>query len=325
MSATVLMVQGTASSVGKSVITAGLCRILRRRGLRVAPFKAQNMSLNAAVTRDGEEIARSTAVQAAAAGLEPTVDMNPILIKPEADGRSQVIVRGRIWGTLQARDYFQGKLDLWPFVADALDRLRAEYDVIVAEGAGSPAEMNLRERDLANMRVAKYARSAVVLVGDIDRGGVFAQLIGTLDLLPSDERALVQGLIVNRFRGDPALFAEGVEFLERRTARPVLGVVPWVPDLGLADEDSTSLDDRREPGDTHTSAVEHLRIAIIRVPGIANFDDFAPLERDKSVSVSYVDRPESLVDPDLLILPGSKSTMADLRFMNERGLSEAIR
>src|SRR5262245_53340985 len=231
------MIQGTASGVGKSVVTAGLCRLLRRRGYRVAPFKAQNMSLNAAVTRDGGEVGRSTAAQAAAAGVEPTVDMNPILLKPEADARSQVIVRGRVWGTLRARDYFGRKHDFWPVVAEALDRLRAAYGVVVAEGAGSPAEMNLRDRDIVNMRVARHAEAAVLLVGDVDRGGVFAQLVGTLDLLPPEERALVRGLIVNRFRGDPTLFADGVRFLEERTGLPLLGVVPWVRDLGIAEED----------------------------------------------------------------------------------------
>ncbi|MBI2939367.1 MAG: cobyric acid synthase [Chloroflexi bacterium] len=325
MSATVLMVQGTASSVGKSVIVAGLCRLLRRRGLRVAPFKAQNMSLNAAVTLDGGEIGRSTAVQAAAAGIEPTVEMNPILLKPEAGMQSQVIVRGRARGTLHARDYFRHreKQDLWPVVAEALDHLRARYEVVVAEGAGSPAEMNLRDRDIVNMRVARYARAGVILVGDIDRGGVFAQLIGTLDLLPPDERALVQGLIVNRFRGDPALFTDGVRFLEERSGRPVFGVVPMVYDLGLAEEDSTALDDERLRA-RRASPTASLRIAVVRLLRIANFDDFGPLERLSGVTVDYVDRPDQLEGADLVILPGSKSTIADLEFLRERGLAEAI-
>ena len=320
MSAPVLMVQGTASSVGKSVVTAGLCRILRRRGFRVAPFKAQNMSLNAAVTRDGGEIGRSTAVQAAACLIEPTVDMNPILLKPEADTRSQVIVAGRVWGSASARDYFAGRHDLWPYVSEALDRLRAAYDVVVAEGAGSPAEMNLRERDLVNMRVARYAGASVLLVGDIDRGGVFAQLCGTLDLLPAEERALVKGLIVNRFRGDVSLFADGVRFLEERTGRPVLGVVPWVHDLGLAEEDGAVLDDGRRPRQGQGA----LRVVVIHLPRIANFDDFGPLERTAGVEVEYADRPERLIGADLVVLPGSKSTVADLGWLRERGLADAI-
>ena len=321
MTAPVLMVQGTASSVGKSVVAAGLCRILRRRGLRVAPFKAQNMSLNAAVTLDSGEIARSVAVQAAAAGVEPTVDMNPILLKPEAGLRSQVIVRGRVWASLAAREYFARKLELWPVVAESLDRLRAQYDVVVAEGAGSPAELNLRDHDIVNMRVARHAGAAVVLIGDVDRGGIFAQLIGTLDLLRPEERALVAGLVVNRFRGDPALFSTGVHILEERTGLPVFGVVPWVPDLGLPEEDSAALDDPRAvPAPDRRS----VRIAVVRLPRIANFDDFAPLQRMEGVGVEYVDRPERLADADLVVLPGSKSTVADLRFLRARGLADAL-
>ena len=326
MTAPVLMVQGTASSVGKSAIAAGLCRILRRRGLRVAPFKAQNMSLNAAVTLDGGEIARSTAVQAAAAGIEATVDMNPILLKPEAGLRTQVVIRGKAWGTTAWRGDLARRPDFWPIVADSLDRLREQYDVIVAEGAGSPAEMNLRADDIANMRVALHAGAAVVLVGDIDRGGVFAQLIGTLDLLPPTERSLVRGLVVNRFHGDPTLFAEGVRFLDHRTGIPVLGVVPFVSDLGLAEEDAATLDDVRRLarfGVTRTvSATE--RVAVVRLPHLSNFDDFGPLERMDEIALEYVDRPEELDLFDLVILPGSKSTVSDLWFLRERGLAEAI-
>jgi adenosylcobyric acid synthase len=319
MSAPVVMIQGTASHVGKSVVTAGLCRLLQRRGVRVAPFKALNMSLNAAVTSDGE-IARSTAVQAAAARIEPTVDMNPILLKPEAGSRSQVILHGKVHGTIQ----FGGPdsvLDYWPVVTASLDRLRDCYDVVIAEGSGSPAEMNLRDHDVANMRVALYASAAVILVGDIERGGVFAQLIGTLDLLPPEERALVRGLIVNRFHGDPALFAAGVAYLEQRTGRPVFGVVPFVRDIDLPEEDAASLD-RPHPwvdGDEPT-----IRIAVIRLPHLANFDDFGPLERLPGVGVTYVDRPEDLASAAIVVLPGSKSTIADLQFVRDRGLADAI-
>lgn len=244
MAAAVVMVQGTASGVGKSVITAGLCRLLRRRGLRVAPFKAQNMSPYAAITRTGGEIARSTAVQAAAAGVEPTVDMNPILLKPVTSSSAQIIVRGRAVGTREAPAYLADLDRRWPIVAESLGRLREQYDVIIAEGAGSPVELNLRDRDIVNMRVARHSGAAVILVGDIESGGIFAQLIGTLDLLPPEERALVRGTIVNRFRGDPGLFTEGVRILEERTKRPVFGVVTAIRELGLAEEDDLS---PREP------------------------------------------------------------------------------
>jgi adenosylcobyric acid synthase len=318
VTAPVVMVLGTASSVGKSAIAAGLCRILRRRGARVAPFKAQNMSNNAAVTVDGLEIARSTAVQAAAAGIEPTEDMNPILLKPEADMRAQVIVRGRVWGQRSARDYFRRKQELWPIVAESLDRLRAGHEVVVAEGAGSPVELNLKAGDLVNMRVAAHAGAGCLLVGEIDRGGVFAQLIGTLDLLDPAERRLVKGTVVNRFRGDPELFADGVRILEERTGVPVFGVVPWVRDLGLAEEDGVALERPAEP----TGA--EVRVAVTRLPRIANFDEFAPLGRSPGVAVEYVDRPERLAGADLIVVPGTKATAADLAWLRERGLAEAI-
>jgi adenosylcobyric acid synthase len=321
-----LMVQGTASSVGKSVIAAGLCRILRRHGLRVAPFKAQNMSLNAAVTLDGGEIARSTAVQAAAAGIEPTVDMNPILLKPEVGMRCQVIIRGKVWGTWSAGDDRARGPDRWPIVVESLDRLRESYDVVVAEGAGSPAELNLRASDLANMRVARHANAAVLLVGDIDRGGVFAQLIGTLDLLPPEERLLVRGLIVNRLYGNPALFGEGVRILEQRTGLPVVGVVPHVPDLALAEEDAATLDNVRRvsPASVSPDLPAAVQIAVLRLPHLSNFDDFGPLEHLDGVSLRYVNRPTDLDSVDLVILPGSKSTIADLQFLRERGLADAL-
>jgi adenosylcobyric acid synthase len=244
MPAKVLMIQGTSSSVGKSLLTAALCRIFARRGMRVAPFKAQNMSNNAAVCADGAEIGRAQALQANAAGIEPTADMNPILLKPEGHARSQIIVRGKHWCTLSARDYYQHKQQLWSVVTAALDRLRAEYELIIAEGAGSPVELNLRDGDIVNMAVARYARAAVLLAGDIDRGGIFAQLLGTLWLLPSEERVLIRGLVINKFRGDPDLFADGVQILEQRAEIPVLGVVPYLDDLLLPEEDAVALDRR---------------------------------------------------------------------------------
>ncbi len=319
MSAPVLMVLGTASSVGKSTLVTALCRIAARRGVRVAPFKAQNMSNNAAVTHDGGEIARSIAVQAAAAGVEPTTAMNPVLLKPEGQRRSQIIVEGRPWRTLDARDYWRRKEVLWDVVTRNLDALRAEYDLVIAEGAGSPVELNLKPRDIVNMRVAVYARARALLVGDIDVGGIFAQLLGTLMLLEADERALVRGLLVNRFRGDPALFMDGVEILEQRSGLPVLGVIPWLDDLGIAEEDAVALERHQVPRDGGTV------IAVIHLPAIANFDDIDPLAREPGVQVRYIDRPAALDGAAAVILPGTKHTLAARRWLRERGFDVALR
>lgn len=320
--AKVVMIQGTASSVGKSLLCAGLCRLFKQEGYRVAPFKAQNMSLNSFATPDGLEIGRAQAVQAAAAGIPPHVDMNPILLKPEADSRSQVVLLGKLAGTSSARDYFSRRLDLWPVVIASLDRLRTQYDVVVIEGAGSPAEVNLRAREIVNMRVAKYAQAPVLLVGDIDRGGVMASLVGTLDLLLPDERERVKGLIVNRFRGDVTLFQDGVAFLEDRTGLPVLGVVPFVRDLRIADEDSVALDDKRRVLRAPSSGV--VDVAVIRLPHISNFDDFAPLEAERAAQLRYVERAEDLGWPDVVVLPGTKTTMADLTWLRETRLAERV-
>jgi adenosylcobyric acid synthase len=313
------MVQGTSSSVGKSLITAGLCRVFARRGRRVAPFKAQNMSNNAAVCLDGAEIGRAQALQAMAAGVEPTSDMNPILLKPESDSRSQVIVNGRVWQTLPARSYQQRKQFLWSHVTAALDRLRAAYDVVIVEGAGSPVELNLSAGDIVNMAVARYARAPVLLVGDIDRGGVFAQLLGTLDLFTAEERRLVRGLIVNKFRGDPTLFEDGVRILEQRGGVPVLGVLPFLANLDLPDEDAVAIETA-----SHTSAPGPIEIAVIRLPRVANFDDFDPLQSEPGVRLRYIDSASHLGRPHAVILPGTKSTMADLAWLRERGLADAI-
>ncbi len=317
--ARVLMVQGTSSSVGKSLITAGLCRVFARRGRRVAPFKAQNMSNNAAVCLDGAEIGRAQALQAMAAGVEPTSDMNPILLKPESDSRSQVIVNGRVWQTLPALSYQQRKQFLWSHVTAALDRLRAAYDVVIVEGAGSPVELNLSAGDIVNMAVARYARAPVLLVGDIDRGGVFAQLLGTLELFTAEERRLVRGLIVNKFRGDPTLFEDGVRILEQRGGVPVLGVLPFLGNLDLPDEDAVAIESA-----SHMSAPGAIEIAVIRLPRVANFDDFDPLQSEPGVRLRYVDSPSHLGHPHAVILPGTKSTMADLAWLRERGLADAI-
>src|SRR3990172_274149 len=237
-----LMVQGTASSVGKSVLVAALCRILKQDGLRVAPFKSQNMALNSFVTAEGGEMGRAQVVQAMAAGVEPSVDMNPILLKPEADARSQVIVRGKVYGTLPARDYYQERLRLLSIIEESLERLRASYDVVLIEGAGSPAEVNLKQNEIVNMRIARMAQAPVLLAGDIDRGGVFAALVGTLELLEPEERAFVRGFVINKFRGDVSLLKPGLDFLEARTGVPVVGVVPYFTDIHVSEEDSVSLE-----------------------------------------------------------------------------------
>jgi adenosylcobyric acid synthase len=324
-----IMVQGTASGVGKSALVAALCRLLRREGLRVAPFKAQNMSNNAAVCTDGGEIGRAQAAQAEAAGVAPCVDMNPILLKPEGEARSQVVVRGRVWRRLTAREYHAVKPELLQVVADSLARLRASYDVVVIEGAGSPAEINLRQNDLVNMAVARLADAPVLLAADIDRGGVFAALVGTLELLEPDDRARVAGLLINRFRGDPALLTPGLAFLEERTGCPVLGVVPYLHNLRLPAEDSLSLDghvgsDRALPTAHSLGAGGPVEIAVVRLPRIANFDDFGPLEAQPGVRLHYVDAPDTLGVPDLVILPGSKSTLADLAWLRASGLGAAL-
>jgi len=319
--AKVLMVQGTSSSVGKSLLVAALCRIYAGRGVRVAPFKAQNMSNNAAVCAGGAEIGRAQALQARAAGVAPTADMNPILLKPEGDARSQVVVMGQVWQTLPAGDYYRHKESLWAVVTASLDRLRAAYELVIIEGAGSPAELNLRDGDIVNMAVARYARAPVLLAGDVDRGGIFAQLLGTLWLLSPEERALVRGLVVNKFRGDAALFADGVRILEERGGRPVLGVIPYLADLNLPEEDAVALDGAADHTGSPAGVVD---IAVIRLPHIANFDDFDPLAAEPDVRLRYVSAASVLGRPDAVILPGSKSTMADLAWLRRQGLASAI-
>jgi len=318
MTAQTLMVQGTASSVGKSLLVTALCRILREDGLSVAPFKSQNMSNNSYVTHDGGEMGRAQVNQAEAAGAEPCTDMNPILLKPESDHRSQIVLNGRPYRTVGAGEYFQIKQTLWPVVASAFDRLRSRFDVVLIEGAGSPAEVNLRDADIVNMRVAQYADSPVVLVGDIDRGGVFAHLVGTLTLLRPDERARVRALVINKFRGDRSLLEPGLETLRNLTALPVAGVVPFIRDVGVAEEDAMALD---EPRTRSSGAID---IAIIQLPHISNFDDFDPLQREPDAGVRFVSSARELGNPDLVILPGTKATIADLGWLQESGLADAI-
>lgn len=318
MTAQVLMVQGTASSVGKSLIVTALCRILRQDGLRVAPFKAQNMSNNSYVTASGGEIGRAQVAQAEAAGIAPEVAMNPILLKPESDRRSQVVLMGRPYCTARAGEYFHLKRDLWPHVVAALDELRERFDAVIIEGAGSPAEINLREGDIVNMRVARYARSPVLLAGDIDRGGVFAHLAGTLLLLEPEERNLVRAFAINKFRGDPNLLKPGLRMIEERTGIPVAGVIPYLSNVGVADEDAVALDGHsaREQG--------LLDVAVARLPHISNFDDFDPLEREPEVRLRYVSSAAHLGRPDLIVLPGSKATVADLEWLRASGVASAI-
>ncbi len=313
------MIQGTASSVGKSLIATGLLRAFSRRGLRVAPFKAQNMALNSVVASDGGEIARAQAVQAEAAGVEPLTIMNPVLLKPETDRRSQVIVMGRRIGTLEAAEYLKDRSALWEVVTQALSRLLSEYELIIVEGAGSPAEVNLREADIANMRVATWLNCPVLLVGDIDRGGVFASLYGTLELLERHERQLVKGTIINKFLGDVSLLREGLDFLKARAGVPVVGVLPYVRDLWIPEEDATVLDHRRASG---TGGV--LDIALIRLPHISNFDEFDPLPLEKGVQLRLVSSTSEFGSPDLVILPGTKSTIADLRWLWKSGLADRV-
>lgn len=315
--AKVIMVQGTMSNAGKSLICAGLCRIFKQDGYRVAPFKSQNMALNSFITEEGLEMGRAQVMQAEAAGVRPSVLMNPILLKPTNDMGSQVIVNGEVLATMKAREYYQFKEQLRPVIQEAFDILSQEYDIIVIEGAGSPAEINLKKDDFVNMGMAKMAKAPVLLVGDIDRGGVFAQLVGTLELLEKEERAMVKGLIINKFRGDETILEPGVKMLEERTHIPVVGVAPYLQ-VQLEDEDSLTerFADRGEVG--------VIDIAVIRLPRISNFTDFNPFESMPGVSLRYVQRVSELKEPDMVILPGTKNTIEDLLWMRQNGLEAAI-
>lgn len=318
MPAKALMVQGTASNAGKSILVAALCRIFKQDGYRVAPFKAQNMALNSYITRDGLEMGRAQVMQAQAAGLEPDVRMNPILLKPTSDMGSQVIVNGKAIGNRTAQQYWGNKKALRPMVAAAYESLAQEYDIIVIEGAGSPAEINLKQDDLVNMGMARLAHAPVLLVGDIDRGGVFASLYGTVKLLDVQEQTYIQGLIINKFRGDLDILRPGLTQLEQLTEKPVLGVLPYM-ELDLDDEDSLS--ERFEKCPQKHALIQ---IAVIRLPHLSNFTDFRVLESNPQVSVCYATRPEQLEGADLIILPGTKSTIADLKWLRTHGLEAKI-
>jgi adenosylcobyric acid synthase len=330
VSARAIMVLGTGSHVGKSLLTAALCRIFAQQGYRVAPFKSQNMSLNSAATVEGLEIGRAQALQAEAAGVAASVHMNPILIKPTGESSSQVVVRGQIWGKVTAADYHQRRVvELMPLVEESYETLRSQHDVIILEGAGSPAEINLKQHDIANMRIAKMADASCLLVGDIDRGGVFASLLGTLELLDLDERERVRGFVINKFRGDITLLEPGIRMMEDRTCKPCIGVVPYLHSLILEEEDSLGL-----PAVSHTVWSEErsanyspdrpLRIAVIALPSFSNFTDFDSLRAEPSVSLQFCRSADQLAYADVVILPGSKQTVDDLLWMREHQLDRAI-
>ncbi len=318
-----LMILGAGSDVGKSILVAALCRIFRQEGIRVAPFKAQNMALNSFITPAGGEMGRAQVVQAQAAGLTPQVDMNPILLKPSSEVGSQVIVHGEVYGNLKAREYYEHKPILVRKVMESYHRLREAYDLIVLEGAGSAVELNLKPNDLVNFSMAKRAGAAVLLAADIDRGGVFAATIGTFHLLTRAERRLLKGFIINKFRGDLSLFDSGVQIIEQRTKKRVLGVVPYMRDLLLPQEDSVALE--RKMGRRVNLRGNKVHIGVIRLPHLSNYTDFDPLEQEPGVSVLYLDHHNGLADLDLVIVPGTKNTIADLLYLHRTGLAEKIK
>ena len=332
-----LLVAGTGSDAGKSVLVAGLCRWLARQGVKVAPFKAQNMSLNSFVTLDGAEIGRAQAMQAAAAGIEPAADMNPVLLKPGSDRRSQVVVLGHPEAEADAVGYRSHAPRLRRVALDSLARLRDAYNVVICEGAGSPAEINLRDTDVANMGLARAAGLPVIVVGDIDRGGVFAAMYGTLALLSPADQALISGFVINKFRGAPELLGSGLAMLQRRTGRPVYGVLPWREGLWLDTEDSLSLATTRDrPSRGHSTTLDHgieptsfggrdfLRVAVVSLPRISNFTDVDALAAEPGVLVRFAVSAADLADADLVVLPGSRATVADLAWLRDRGLADAV-
>ncbi len=325
MSGGALLIAGTTSDAGKSMVVAGLCRLLARKGIRVAPFKAQNMSNNSVVTVDGGEIGRAQGMQARAAGLAPSTRFNPVLLKPGSDRTSQLVVRGRAVGQVSAVDYIEHRDQLAGVVADELAGLRAEFDVVLCEGAGSPAEINLRATDLANMGLARAAGLPVVVVGDIDRGGLLAHLFGTVAVLDPEDQALIAGFIVNKFRGDPALLAPGLDQLQALSGRPTYGVVPYCDDLWLDAEDSVSVVARELVGTpAPPRGRDWLRVAAIRLPRISNSTDVEALACEPGVLVRWASDPAEVADADVVVIPGSKATVADLNWLRERGLADAV-
>ncbi|MDD5116862.1 MAG: cobyric acid synthase [Candidatus Omnitrophica bacterium] len=316
-----LQVCGTGSGVGKSVIVSALCRIFLQEGYRVAPFKAQNMALNSFVTRGQGEIGRAQATQAQACRIEPTVDMNPVLIKPTSDVGAQVIVLGKPIGNMNALRYTKYKSRLLEVVRSSFRKLAAEYEVVVIEGAGSPAEINLKSHDIVNLKMAAYAKAPVILVGDIDKGGFFAWIIGTLALLTPKERRMIKGIIVNKFRGDITLLKPGIDFLERRTGTKVLGVIPYYKDIKIAEEDAVPLDNFK---DSSSGRERRLNIDVVYLPHISNFTDFDALEKEPDVRLRYLKNPNELNKPDMIIIPGTKNTISDLRYLIKSGFIKRI-
>jgi adenosylcobyric acid synthase len=326
-----LMILGTASHVGKSLLTAGLGRIFSDEGIRVAPFKAQNMSLNSAATPDGREIGRAQALQAEACRVTPCAEMNPVLIKPTSETGSQIILLGRVWGQVTASEYFRGRVEeLFPAVLESYRTLASRHELILLEGAGSPAEINLRKHDIVNMRMAHAADAACLLVGDIDRGGVFASLLGTMELLEPEDRCRIRGFIINKFRGDIQLLRPGLEMMEGRLGIPCVGVVPYLPDLGLEEEDSVAIEDRRTVSriwrDTENDSRPDrpLRVGVVAVPHMANFTDFDSLAAEPSVSLAFMQDLRSADLADVIIIPGSKQTLDDLQWMRDRGFTDYL-
>lgn len=330
------MIQGTGSHVGKSILVCALCRILKQDGYRVAPFKAQNMALNSFVTKDGKEMGRAQVAQAEAAGIEPMVEMNPILLKPTGDTGSQVVIMGKPIGNMTAKEYYQKKGEFVSIIKEAYDALRSQFDIIVIEGAGSPAEINLKDGDIVNMGMAEMASAPVLLVTDIDRGGAFAWIVGTLALLTSDERDRVKGVVFNKFRGDKGILKPGLDMLEGRINKPVVGVIPYIHNLSIDDEDSVSLEysggNKRGQGSgvrgQHAEIMSpppFIDIVVIKLPRISNFTDFNIFTHEKDVRVRFVDTAKDIGKPDLLIIPGTKNTIGDFLFLEERAISEAIK
>jgi adenosylcobyric acid synthase len=331
MAARALMILGTASHVGKSIITAGLGRIFSDEGIRVAPFKAQNMSLNSAPTPDGGEIGRAQALQAEACRIAPCVEMNPVLIKPRSDSSSQIVLLGKVCGQVSAKDYHTQRVEqIFPAVLESYRKLASQYEMILLEGAGSSAEINLREHDIVNLRMARAANAACILVGDIDRGGVFASLLGTMELLEPSERELIKGFVINKFRGDKTLLQPGIEMIEQRLNLPCAGVVPYLPDLGLDEEDSVAMNSRPTPlttwkrGSEEEAPQRRLRVGVVAFPHLSNFTDFDALAAEPSVALAFLDTPEDIAMADVLILPGTKQTLDDLDWLRAKGFIPQI-